>query len=172
MDSPGHQNGWIGGAVARYERLLVGYAGRLLGNDFDAARDVVQDAFVRLCAQDRATVEPHLAEWLLAVVRNRAIDVRRKAGRMRLVDERELESPGDTDPAAIVQSQSDASSITAMLDALPPNQAEVIRLKFQHGLSYQQIANVTQLSVSNVGYLIHTGLKTLRERLRVNERSR
>ena len=91
---------------------------------------------------------------------------------MRLVDERELETASETDPAEVVQSNSDAASIVAMLDTLPANQAEVIRLKFQHGLSYQQIANVTQLSVSNVGYLMHTGLKTLREKLRVNERSR
>ena len=45
----------------------------------------------------------------------------------------------------------------------------MIRLKFQHGLSYKQIAEVTQLSVSNVGFLIHTGLKALRERLNPNE---
>ena len=169
MDSPG-QNGWIDEAVARHERLLIGYAARLLGHDLDAARDVVQDAFVRLCAQDRASVEPHLAEWLLAVVRNRAIDVRRKAGRMRLIEERDPEATtSETDPSAIAETSGDAASITAMLDALPDNQAEVIRLKFQHGLSYQQIANVTQLSVSNVGYLIHTGLKTLREKLRVSD---
>ena len=171
MDSPGQQNGWIGHAVAQHERLLVGYAARLLGNDLEAARDVVQDAFVRLCAQDRATVEPHLAEWLLAVVRNRAIDVRRKEGRMRLIDDdhREVEASANANPATIVESHADASSIVAMLDALPANQAEVIRLKFQHGLSYQQIANITKLSVSNVGYLIHTGLKTLRERLHVRD---
>jgi RNA polymerase sigma-70 factor (ECF subfamily) len=170
MDSPG-QNGWIGEAVARHERLLIGYAARLLGgNDLDAARDVVQDAFVRLCAQDRATVEPHLAEWLLAVVRHRAIDVRRKAGRMRLVEPRdsELIPATESNPSAIVETNSDATIVLAMLDALPGNQAEVIRLKFQHGLSYQQIANVTKLSVSNVGYLIHTGLKTLRTKLNVS----
>ena len=52
---------------------------------------------------------------------------------------------------------------------LPANQQEVIRLKFQHGLSYKQIAEVTQLSVSNVGFLIHAGLKTLRQRLNPNQ---
>lgn len=168
MDSPG-QNGWIDGAVAQYERPLIGYAARLLGDDLDAARDVVQDAFVRLCSQDRRVVEPHLAEWLFAVVRNRAIDVRRKEHRMRLIDERDAEPTSGITPASIVQTSTDAASVTAMLDALPANQAEVIRLKFQHGLSYQQIAGVTKLSVSNVGYLIHTGLKTLREKLRVND---
>jgi RNA polymerase sigma-70 factor (ECF subfamily) len=47
---------------------------------------------------------------------------------------------------------------------LPKNQQEVIRLKFQHGLSYKEISTVTNLSVTNVGFLIHTGLKVLRER--------
>jgi RNA polymerase sigma-70 factor (ECF subfamily) len=45
----------------------------------------------------------------------------------------------------------------------------VIRLKFQHGLSYKQIAQVTTLSVSNVGFLIHTGLKILRAKLADSE---
>ena len=38
-------------------------------------------------------------------------------------------------------------------------------LRFQGGLSYAQIAEVTGDSLGNVGYLIHVGIKTLRERL-------
>jgi len=38
----------------------------------------------------------------------------------------------------------------------------VLVLKFQDGLSYKQIGERTGLSVSNVGFLIHTGIKTLR----------
>jgi RNA polymerase sigma-70 factor (ECF subfamily) len=41
----------------------------------------------------------------------------------------------------------------------------VIRLKFQHGMSYKQISQITHLTVTNVGFLIHTGLKTLRRQL-------
>jgi RNA polymerase sigma-70 factor (ECF subfamily) len=51
-----------------------------------------------------------------------------------------------------------------LLGRLPENQGEVLRLRFQHQLTYKQIADVTGLSVSNVGFLIHTGLKSLRER--------
>ncbi len=51
------------------------------------------------------------------------------------------------------------------MGGLPANQQECIRLKFQHGLSYKQISQVTDLSVTNVGFLIHTGLKTLRKQL-------
>ena len=53
----------------------------------------------------------------------------------------------------------------ALLDTLPPNQREVIRLKFQNGFSYQEISRISGHSVSNVGYLIHAGIKTLRGRL-------
>ena len=35
--------------------------------------------------------------------------------------------------------------------------------KFLGGLSYKEISRVTELTVSNVGFLIHTGLKTIRE---------
>jgi RNA polymerase sigma-70 factor (ECF subfamily) len=50
----------------------------------------------------------------------------------------------------------------ALVDSLSPNQREVIRLKFQSDLSYKEIAEITQLSVTNVGFLLHTGLKKLR----------
>jgi RNA polymerase sigma-70 factor (ECF subfamily) len=38
-------------------------------------------------------------------------------------------------------------------------------LKLQDGLSYREISQVTGLSVSNVGFLMHQGIKTIRERM-------
>ncbi len=58
-----------------------------------------------------------------------------------------------------------AETQTAILDLighLPPNQQEVIRLKFQNGFSYKEISRITSLSVSNVGFLIHTAVARLR----------
>ncbi len=49
------------------------------------------------------------------------------------------------------------------MERLTANQREVIILKFQQGLSYQEIHRITGLSTGNVGFLIHTGLKRLRE---------
>ena len=43
-------------------------------------------------------------------------------------------------------------------------QQEAIQLKFQNDLSYQQIAEIMQTTANNVGVLLHTALKTLRER--------
>jgi RNA polymerase sigma-70 factor (ECF subfamily) len=55
------------------------------------------------------------------------------------------------------------------MGGLTRNQQEVIRLKFQNALSYREISDVTGLSVSNVGYLIHMGLRQMRQQLGVSQ---
>ena len=62
--------------------------------------------------------------------------------------------------------------ILRLLETLPSNQQEVIRLRFQNDFSYREISAVTDLSVSNVGFLIHTGLKAIRRKLNALSRSR
>jgi RNA polymerase sigma-70 factor (ECF subfamily) len=47
---------------------------------------------------------------------------------------------------------------------LPPRQQEVIQLKFQNDLNYQQIAEILHTTSNNVGVLLHTALKSLRRR--------
>ena len=58
-----------------------------------------------------------------------------------------------------------AGEIFRMLNGLPKNQREVVYLKFQCDLSYKEISEITKLSVTNVGFLIHTALKTLRKQV-------
>lgn len=78
---------------------------------------------------------------------------------------------GDRDPAAAAESREGAGRVLAVLTRLPENQQDVICLRFQGGLSYKEIAAVTGLTVSNVGYLIHTAVKTIHEMLKVKTRS-
>ena len=58
-----------------------------------------------------------------------------------------------------------------LLDRLPANQRDVIVLKFQQGLSYQEIHHITGLSTGNIGFLIHTGLHRLRSLLHSHTKS-
>lgn len=60
-----------------------------------------------------------------------------------------------------------ARRVLAAVAELPPAQQEVLRLRFQEELSYKEISAITNHSVSNVGFLIHTGIRRVRERLRV-----
>jgi len=57
------------------------------------------------------------------------------------------------------------AAVMDLLEHLSPNQQEVVRLKFQDELSYKQISSVTGLTVSNVGFLLHTALRRLRSGL-------
>jgi len=65
-------------------------------------------------------------------------------------------------PGAALEAAETHASVLRLIDRLPPNQQEVIRLKFQNGFSYKEISRITELSVSNVGFLLHTAIKTLR----------
>ncbi|MFN7137980.1 MAG: RNA polymerase sigma factor [Limisphaerales bacterium] len=157
---------WVRAALERHESALQRYATSILG-DSERARDIVQDTFVRLCAEDPARLDGCLAEWLFAVCRNRALDVLRKEKRMTPLTDMDLElrASEEPSPAAVAEKNETASQILSLLGALPSNQREAIRLKFQAGLSYAEISRVTGHSVTNVGFLIHTGIKTLRQKL-------
>jgi RNA polymerase sigma-70 factor (ECF subfamily) len=134
----------------------------------ETARDVVQETFIRLCRAKPEEVNGHLQAWLFSVCRNQAISVRRKEDRMTTLTistEMDLAAPSCEPDEAAEQAEA-AGSLRECLDRLPANQQSVIRLKFQEGMSYQQIADRTGLSVSNVGYLMHHGLKKLRQQMR------
>lgn len=162
-DRPHENAAFVRSAVEQFQAPLLRYAARLVG-DPDRARDVVQDTFVRLVAQPAAAVEGHLAEWLFTVCRNRAFDLSRKEGRMKQFEEGAVERVVATEarPGAALEAAETQAAILRLVDQLPPHQQEVIRLKFQNGFSYKEISRITALSVGNVGFLIHTAIKTLR----------
>jgi len=160
--------GWISSAVQRYEGALVRYAAQIT-RDVDRARDVVQDTFLQLCKQDCEQLDGRLAQWLYTVCRNRALDIRRKEDRMKTMTQDQAAAQADADAVASrAEQQETVDQVSHCIDGLSDNQREVVRLKFQNGLSYKEIAAVTNLSVSNVGYLIHTAIKALRKDLQVD----
>ena len=154
---------WIESAVRRHEGPLTLYAVRLLG-DVDRARDVVQDTFLRLWQADRAAIEDHLTRWLYTVCRNRALDVRRKERRMSTLGDHQVALP-DARTAACETPADGRAKVLAVLDELPERQQEVVRLKFQGGLSYKEIAEVMGTNANNVGVMLHTAIKGVRRRL-------
>lgn len=164
---------WIQEALERHEGPLLQYARRITG-DLERARDVVQETFLRLCRQPRAAVEERLGEWLYTVCRNAALDVRRKELRMRDTEsvareDAATEFSTTSAPDAAVADREERGRALKLLQRLPPRQQEALRLRFQGGLSYREIARVTGSSIGNVGYLIHVGLLRLREELRLSE---
>jgi RNA polymerase sigma factor (sigma-70 family) len=148
---------------AQHAAPLTRYAARLL-DDADRARDVVQDTFVKFIAQPATAVDGHAVEWLFTVCRHRALDILRKEGRMKRFADGEAERVVALDPrpGRTLEAAETRAALLELIEHLPPNQQEVVRLKFQNGFSYKQISRITELSVSNVGFLIHTAVANLR----------
>ncbi len=151
--------------LQRFELPLLQYATRILG-DRDRARDVVQETFVQLQQGQRRQTDDAPAKWLFTVCRNRALNICRKEKRMTYLDEELLEKHESHEPMPNerIEQREARGFLLRIVATLPSRQQEVLQLKFQNDLSYQQISDITQLSVSHVGVLIHTALKTLRER--------
>jgi RNA polymerase sigma factor (sigma-70 family) len=168
VSSPGGRLEQIRSAIDEYQGRLIGFAARITG-DLESARDVVQDTFLRLCAQDLDEIGAHLPAWLFKVCRNRALDVRRKEAPLEPLDTSNGPTHGvSVDPYQLLEQSDQARLALAAIADLPAAQQEVLRLRFQEELSYKEISAITRHSVGSVGFLIHTGIQGVRRRLRVD----
>ena len=155
-------------ALRRYERPLVSYAKAITG-DLESARDAVQETFLRLSRQDVAALETRLAPWLFFVCRNCALDHCRKASRFTGQPVDENRPSESLSPDAEAELAEDSVLLKRLVDQLPQAQRELVKLKYEAGLSYKEMSETTRMSVSNVGVQLHAAIQTLR-RLWNNER--
>ena len=159
---------WVAEVFARLEVPLVAYVRRQLWGDLEAARDVVQDAFVKLCQEPWPQIEEHATAWLYRTCRNRAIDLTRREGRMNAIHTTaDVASLHDRacGPDHRAEQGEQLDQLRAGLVQLTEQQQEVLRLRLHDGLSYRQIAEVTGLTVTNVGYHLHQAISQLRSRV-------
>jgi RNA polymerase sigma factor (sigma-70 family) len=149
----------------RFEIPLLQYARRITG-DREQARDVVQETFIKFQRNGALRREDEPATWLFTVCRNAALNVCRKERRMMHLDEQLIEARESEQPMPFnqLEQKEAAGFLLRIVATLPPRQQEIIQLKFQNDLSYQQIAKIMQTTANNVGVLLHTALKTLRQR--------
>jgi RNA polymerase sigma-70 factor (ECF subfamily) len=158
---------------AALESPLLGYALRLLGQG-GVAEDIVQEAFMRLHAQFEQVREPR--RWLYRTVHNLALNHRRQADKMvplRLDPEETWPAAPETpDPQPLPDEQiarwEGIGLVRLSLETLDPRSRELVRLKFNDGLSYKEISLRTGLSIGNVGYLLHHALKAVAAELAKN----
>ena len=158
--------------VARHRAAVISIARRTCGADL--ADDVAQAAFLALW-QHRGTYFPErgsVRQWLLAIVRNRGIDLMRsRASRRRYTvtadphgwmlaaaDEAMIAEPPH---AEVVRAESEAN-VHRLLTALPPAQRTVIELAYIDGLSQQQIASSLAIPLGTVKGRLRLGLEKLR----------
>ena len=163
---------WIRETLDSHEGPLLRYAYRLC-NDLETARDAVQDTFMKLCREDRGKVENHLVKWLFTVCRNRVFEIHRKEKRMTALSDIELQKAEaqDESPASNAVLTDDKNTLKSLMKNLTEREQEVLRLKFQSGLSYKEISEITDLSVTNVGFILHKTIKELRWHFKQNKKA-
>ncbi len=168
-DQDKNKQDWLLDTLDCYEGKLIQYTAKIT-NDVEKARDVVQEAFLQLWKEERSKVESYVGQWLYTVCRNKAFDLLKKDKQAVSLDP-ELDIAAETDsPSSNIEARESHGSLLDAIQTLPANQREVISLKFQDELSYKEISKITGLSVSNVGFLIHKGIKTMRSILEKSEK--
>jgi RNA polymerase sigma-70 factor (ECF subfamily) len=152
------------------EAPLLGYALRLTGGR-EVAEDVVQEAFMKLHAQFEQVQTPR--RWLYRTVHNLALNQRRRSAKLVPLhpagDGEGSASDHTPDPAPLPDEQiirlEGIGLVRICLETLDARSRELVRLKFNEELSYQEISARTGLTVGNVGYLLHHALKDIGQEL-------
>lgn len=161
-------SGEIDQLVERYERPLLAYACRMLGGDWQGAQDAVQETFLRLCREDRDKIASRVAAWLFSVCRSRVIDMQRTNHATPIDASTVSVADASPDAAQLASDAEDKVHLNQLVDRLSPRQQEVLRLRLQAGLSYREIAEVTGLTIGNVGFHLHEAIRKLRDALAVS----
>jgi RNA polymerase sigma-70 factor (ECF subfamily) len=140
------------------------YAARLL-NNLEAGNDIAQEVALRYEQQRSTIVQPKA--WAYKTARNLVIDQYRRdttRGHAPLPDD----LPADAtrfNPLILAERKEIHTMIQQKINDLSPRHREVLRLKFQEGLKYTEIADVLGESVSTVAWLLHEAIALLRKEL-------
>ncbi len=131
----------------------------------EVPEDVVQEAFLGLVQLDG--LPANVVGWLYRVVRNGAVSALRSASRRR---RREAQAAKRGEPwfVATDETRLDAAAATDAMRELPIEQRETIVARLWGGLSFDDIAALTETSTSTAHRRYEAGLRALRERFEVS----
>ena len=148
------------------------YAARLLSNS-EAGKDIAQEVFLRL-EQQRAVQEgggiTNPQAWAYKTARNLVIDHYRRVAKNTPGRTEQLtdDLPADAtrfDPVILTEKKEILTMIQQKINDLSPRHREVLRLKFQEGLKYTEIAEVLGETVTTIAWLLHEAIAMLRKEL-------
>jgi RNA polymerase sigma-70 factor (ECF subfamily) len=162
--------------VRRFERPVFNLVARMV-HDRTLAEDLTQDAFVKAFSRldTYQSGQGKFSNWLFKIAHNTAIDHLRRA-RVDTVplDANEsdaadfhaiLSDPDDPTPLDRAVTTDLAGALSAAVDRLRPEYREVIVLRHQEGMAYEEIAEIAGLPLGTVKTYIHRARKELAELL-------
>lgn len=164
--------------VHRYQDRLVNYINGII-RDYDRSIELCQDAFIRVFRNaHRYEGKYQFSTWLYRIATNLAIDeIRRRERKGRFFFRNVLDffQPGQPEglplpdlrlcPERSLDKKEKASRLHSAIDSLSEKYRLAFILKEVQGLSYEEAAQVLNLSVGTVKSRIHRAKMLLRERL-------
>ena len=136
--------------------------------DEDDTRDLLQEIFTRIARQpDLLRGAREERAFLIRLAHNAAVDLMRRRGtRQKYQDQLAEELPtifatGDNPDEAEFR-----QSLSRALAELPPEQRAVVHLKLWENQTFEQIAEILEISPNTAASRYRYGLDKLRERLR------
>jgi RNA polymerase sigma-70 factor (ECF subfamily) len=148
----------------RYCNLVYSLAFHTLQNSV-LAEEVTQDTFIKVWKQpDRWNPDyGKFSSWLLTVTRHTAIDRLRREQRQTPQLILLLENvPDEAEDGYFWNEEEAGKELRILINQLPVEQAEVIRLAFFKGMTHSQIAEVLNLPLGTVKTRVRLGLSKLK----------
>lgn len=159
--------------IERHQALVAGTVARMLGSNSDV-EDIAQQVFIRVWkSAGRYVARAKFTTWLLKITRNLVFNEMRRAKRHPQVpvqidpegEELPLRDEMTATPDATLLQEELQSKIDSAIAQLPDTQRMALVLRRYQELSYEEIAEVLELSVPAVKSLLFRARTELRERL-------
>jgi RNA polymerase sigma-70 factor (ECF subfamily) len=157
--------------VRRYQRPIVGYVFRMLGDDH-ASLDVTQEVFIKVYnSLHRYSSDYKFSTWLYRIAHNATIDhIRRNSANTQSIEtesadgayQLQIESR-DPSPEKDRERKEWRTEIEAVVKRLPTAYRELILLRHSNDLSYDEIAEVTGLPLGTVKNRLFRAREMMRE---------
>ena len=133
-----------------YSRLVYSVAFKVLG-DVGLAEDATQQTFVQAWrAADSYDPTRALGPWLASIARRAAIDVYRRTRRHQTQYGLDSADASLVSPPPSAEQIYEVSEVRHAIDALPPDDRELVRLQHFLGLSHAEIADRLKIPVGTV----------------------
>lgn len=150
----------------RYAPMAMGLALRITRDELEA-QDVVHDAFVAVVerADQYQAERGSVVAWLVAAVRNLALDrMRRRTRRAQITEEELRHEPSEVvaDPEHMTVVEQQRLAVRRALEKLPRSQRETLEVAFFEGLSYPEIAERQNIPLGTVKSRAARALTALR----------
>jgi RNA polymerase sigma factor (sigma-70 family) len=149
--------------IERYERAALAVAHALL-HDPDRAGDAVQDGFLRAWQElPKLQDAARFGGWLMQIVRNAAIDQRRRV--KPTASEFPDLAAASPDPSAATADRERDAQVKAALETLDETTRTAVMLRYYEGHSAKEIAELLDMSPPAVDMRLSRGRALLREKL-------